>query len=181
MHQMKLAEAAREGDFEAVAGILAQRVGFLDDYELNDALCQAALYGHEEIVRFLLRHGPDVNARPRVDMAPLDCAVEGMHGAIVELLLSAGADINAKDGYGTTALHRALDIEVENSKYKYDVEGAVTTPSTAITGILVEHGADLNAPDYKGRTPLQLATALGHEAAEKLLRARGAGPAAPHT
>ncbi len=60
--------------------------------------------------------------------------------AAIQLLLDRGANINAANQNGDTALH-----------------GATLRGSTAIIQFLVDHGANLNAKNSKGWTPLDIA------------------------
>ena len=64
-------------------------------------------------------------------------AAWGRHTEIVELLITNGADVNAKDDRGATPLHHAIDKE--------------------IVELLIAEGADVNAKDKRGRTPLDVA------------------------
>jgi ankyrin repeat protein len=51
--------------------------------------------------------GAKVALRPQAGVTPLMIAAEKGHTAIMEDLLNAGADVNAADAEGRTALHRA--------------------------------------------------------------------------
>ncbi|KAG2222029.1 hypothetical protein INT45_003674, partial [Circinella minor] len=103
---------------------------------------------------------------------PLNIAVLGGHADMVRLLLSAGADINLKDGRGRTALICAiygLDLDV----------GDINTANLPLISQTHEHHFDimknillchpnidvttLNSPQYeiKGITPLCLGSYLG--------------------
>jgi ankyrin repeat protein len=62
-------------------------------------------------------------------------------------LLSVGADVNAKDNYGATALYWAS----ENGHVQ-------------VAKLLLEHGADIEAKDTLGDTPLHIACLNGHVA-----------------
>ena len=68
-----------------------------------------------------------------VKLSPLDTAVKYGHIAVVELLLVHGADINARDGSGKTALINAI------------LEGNV-----AVVKFLLANGANLHAKDLFG-------------------------------
>jgi ankyrin repeat protein len=66
--------------------------------------------------------------------------------AAVQLCLEGGADVNAVDAAGSTALHRAAE------------NGA-----TAVIRLLAERGAVLDVKNTRGSTPLDLALASGRE------------------
>ena len=70
----------------------------------------------------------------------LHCATWKGHEAVVQWLLSVGADIgahNENDHWGTTALHAAAHAN-----------------QARIAQLLIDAGADVNAKDREGRTPL---------------------------
>jgi ankyrin repeat protein len=103
-----------------------------------------------EIVRLLLAHGADPNAKSRWDETALMFANTE---AKVKLLAAKGADLEAKDQEGRTALMKAAS--------RGDV---------GVAGALVESGANVNAVDSKGSNALFYAldrenTAYGDERA----------------
>jgi len=76
---------------------------------------------------------------------------------IVQWILNAGADVNAKDHYGWTALMFASN-RCHNACVK----------------LLLDNGADVNAKSNAGWTVLMDASYYGHEACVRLLLANGA-------
>jgi ankyrin repeat protein len=82
---------------------------------------------------------------------------------VVRLLVSRGADVNARSKRGETALADAAG--------RGDVEGVK---------LLLEKGADVNVADYRGYTPLIQAVQYDRDSPEivKLLLDRGASIAA---
>jgi len=75
----------------------------------------------------------------------------------VKLNLSQGADINAKDNTGRTALHRAT------------YEGHAD-----VVRLLIDRGADVNARNRSQRTPLHSAAMKGDKKSIELLLSKGA-------
>ena len=139
--------------------------------------CLAAIHAAPEA-------GDDVNSRVELSQeTPLLLAVrqgDATVMAAIEALLAAGADVGAKDSYGSEALHWAANnhataaaaaIEAllaagANVRAKCDLgreplhEAAhAMKPEAAVAAIqlLVAAGADARAKDNKGREPLHLA------------------------
>lgn len=123
---------------------------------------------------------------------------------IIELIIEDGADVNAKDTDGMTALHFAAmngkenavlvllqnganvhaqtvpprkDTETFNWKFlggRTPLHWAATEGYTAIADALMDHHADPGAKSTSYRTPLQEAIMQGHESVALALIARGA-------
>ena len=107
--------------------------------------------GQEDILRVLLEHGADVEARrTKDDATPLHNALS--HGAleVVRVLLEHGADANAWTIDGETPFRKALLRE-----------------NLELVRLMLEHGADVTAEDDYGMTALQLA--VSDEVVELLL------------
>lgn len=153
-------------------------------------------------VKALLAAGADPNARTDYEWTPLfrprvlqESARTDYFGdgppppgwgtqgsaPVVKALLEAGADLNARDRHGGTALHHAHTAdEVEvllaagadvNDR---DMHGRTplhmkTTSAPEVTDALIAFGADVNAQDRGGFTPLHSAGTAG--AAEALIAA----------
>jgi ankyrin repeat protein len=69
------------------------------------ALHWAARHGQTEQVRTLLEQG-DLEARDLQGRTPLHIAVLSGHEAVVDVLIEAGADVNARDNWGIPPLKR---------------------------------------------------------------------------
>jgi hypothetical protein len=92
-----------------------------------------------------------------VAKTPLHAAAENGHAEMIQLLLSKGADVNARTASGYTPLHLA-------AKNGHGL----------CARILLDAGANVNAQSDNGETPLYLAAGNGHGEMVQLLVARGA-------
>lgn len=135
---------------------------------MKDLLCEKlirkAQRGDEAGVAEMLEAGADPNGASRYGTrtALQEAASFGCSG-IVLLLLSHGAQIEARDGGGQTALHCAC----------LDLAGGGRSVET-----LISAGADVNVVDKTGKTPLHwLAMADSPKGVEALISA-GADPCA---
>jgi ankyrin repeat protein len=62
------------------------------------------------IVKLLIDHGAQVNARSFTDQTPLHCTARRCDVAVATVLLDNAADVNIQDDYGKTALHIAAEL-----------------------------------------------------------------------
>lgn len=105
-------------------------------------------------MRLLIAAGADVEvvARNVIGNRPLGSAVAGGSVEVVRALVEGGAEVDARDGGGLTALHLAADGKL------HDV----------ITALL-EAGADRGAKDKAGRTAADVARKAGDEVGAGML------------
>lgn len=157
-------EAAASGRLRALEEIVSAGRSQVNEYSPDGypPLGLASFFGHEQAVRLLLDRGADVNAaacNPQ-RVAPLHAAVAGPTPDIVEILLEAGADPNARQESDYTALHEAASRGLSR-----------------IVRVLIAHGASKAAVNTAGQTPYDLAIEKGHHAmAESLLQPQVPGP-----
>lgn len=93
---------------------------------------------------------------PQTD-ALLRAAREGNADTVKALLSSPGADVNATDERGSTAL-------LEAARYGHD----------DVARALIAAGANIKARDHEGKTALMLAVAGGHDDVVRVLKQAGA-------
>ena len=86
----------------------------------------------------------------------------------VEAALAGGADANARDAHGITALMYAARGE------RPDIDNPTPTDHPDVVEALVLHGADVNATTPSGFVALFWAARYGHAGAAKVLIAHGA-------
>ena len=116
----------------------------------------------KEIMRTLLEGGADPDADFHNGAGILHYVVELADSVeLAELLLGHGADVDIRDMSGSTPLHYAAYLGLEE-----------------MAGFLLESGADPNARNVAGMTPLDYATCLGNDTTHGLLVDHGARPVA---
>jgi len=142
--------AALGGDDALLAWLLEQ--GYdpnpPDDESSRKPLHLAALHGHAEAARTLIRGGAELEARARLDRTPLHLAAHKGHGLVAAALLGSGADLHARDRLGNTPLHLLAAAE-----WVKDEEQRLP-----FAALLLELGADLEARNSRGETPAESAT-----------------------
>jgi uncharacterized protein len=129
----------RTGNLAAVKAMLAHgaHVDAKEGREGQTALMWAAAEQHPDIVRTLIEHGSDVQARATGAFTALMFAAQRENLDTVKALVAAGADVNAATPNGETPLLIAAESGRE-----------------AIGIFLVEHGANPNVAEENGLTPL---------------------------
>jgi tetratricopeptide (TPR) repeat protein len=181
--------------------IIATNVDAHNDFGMTPLISSAA-FGHEEMVRFLLGKGADVNARASNDSSndtALMLAAERQSTSMVKQLLARGANVRDYNKHGRNALHRAQGRPLDNQDatrkeivamiLEKDRDGLINSQCTAgktplhlasengntpIIDFLLTQGADIEARDTGKRTSLVLAIDSGWPKAVELLLDWGA-------
>lgn len=155
---MALLHAARAGQLESVRELIAAgadpNADLSEEVDVRSSgvmifsgpgsgsiLIGAATGGNPKVVEEILRYHPDLEARDREGNTAVIAASEGEgsrpeedYAQCVRLLVQAGANANAKNNDGNTALHETF--------------------LTAVEKTLLELGADVNARNNDGETPI---------------------------
>ena len=129
---------SQRGHIRAVEVLIRAGAGVCYTNDGNTCLVLAAGNGHTETVRTLL-YTPemDVNQSNTLGFTPLHLAVLKKHSNVVQVLINAGADIEAKGFDGSSPLHCVCEVgELEIAK------------------MLVEAGADVCVVDDSSETSL---------------------------
>lgn len=128
------------------------------------AIHWAALTGNEDLLKFLLMRGADVNHGSGSGITPLHFAVLMQQEAMVRALIDTGAWVNPVTKNGHTPLHFA----VMRGHYE-------------IAADLIKRGARPDAADSRGRSPIDWAHLKGHHALIPVLGGDEAPPVSTET
>lgn len=141
--------------------------------------------GDENVLKFLIKHGANVNLTNSHDRTPLHVAVAEGNKTAVDILLSAkGIDVNMQAHDGKTALMMALESKSQHNNYivnklleKKETNVQITDKKGAnaltyavshgnkglLTYLLNRGGADVNYADNEGNSLLHTAVSRGDE------------------
>jgi ankyrin repeat protein len=140
--------AAHDGRIETVRSSIqsGKEVNAKDPTTSHTAMHMAAYNGHSDIVKLLLEHDAAVDPRDAEGKTPLIHACTGPFPETVEILLAAGADINAAEATeGFTPLMMAAGLG-----------------QSEVVKVLLSHGADITIEDQDKDTALNHAKNSGH-------------------
>lgn len=142
--------AAKSGDTDEVAALLSMdnRLTRTFDADGWSPLHLAAHYGHADVVTLLLHNNAPVDLRSTNQMAntALHAALAGRRaGEVARILLDAGADVNATQHGGWTAMH-----------------AAAANGDRRVVELLLSRGANAAAANDAGVTPAGIARDRGH-------------------
>ena len=123
-----------------------------DDVEFRDAIIRGDLAA----VECMLCDGANPNAHFGEDgWVALFYAIEHDWPQIVAALLAAGADVNYRSEIGCTALHCAIESEVQVAMYEYDYGAGASPIDFRHIGPLLIAGADTTAFGSWYKTPVE--------------------------
>ncbi len=153
----------------------------------NRDLFIAANIENVKIAKKALSHGADVNHINKNKLTPILAAAnnESLRTGVTRLLIENGANLEAKDQLGRTALYIAFlenkfdlvkllidkgaNINVVDTKGIPILHTAIRKNNIEMIKILLEKGADIKVKDAGGTTPLIVATFNGSYKIAKLL------------
>jgi ankyrin repeat protein len=141
-------------------------------------LIDAAWSGNPEVVKEILRYGPNLEAREQNGKTALFVAGEstrsdedGERVECVRMLAKAGASVDARDRWGNTLLHKTylIDVQEELLRLGADVNARNLNGETPIftnmnaksIPLFLQHGADLTIRNKQGETVIDARTGRG--------------------
>ena len=154
----------------------------------GSVLISAARSGNPEVVKEILRYGPNLEVRDRKGKTALFAAAEStnseadeMHVECVRMLAKAGAHVDARDRDGNTPLHKAylFGVDEELLRLGADVNARnndgetpiFTNMNVQVIPIFLQHGADLTLRNNRGETVIDAHTGRGSGWDEALRKA----------
>ncbi len=156
--QLDIFEAAALNKRNRVAELVSLDHGLAKAFSADGftALHLACFFGHPNIAEMLLRYGADPNAHSRNSMsvAPIHSAAAGRKQRAVEWLVEYGADVNAAQHGGWTALHEA-----------------VNQGNMDMVRYLIEKGAEATKKNDQGVAAVDIAKEKGHQEVLAALKA----------
>ena len=140
----------------------------------------AAMAADVKVMRVLAEAGADPNLAADDGTTPLMLAA-GLGRYMAESLVTEARSLEA----ATLAIELGADVDAANETGSTALHGAAHVKSDALVRLLVEHGASLDAVNARGQTPLAVAelsragsaTTATRSSTGDLLRALGAGTA----
>ena len=141
-------------------------------------------------LQYEIKHRANVRAKSSIGLTPLMYAAKySRNPEMFAALIKAGADVNATDEEGLTALMLATsnnpavvqtlieagaDVNAEDEALGTVLMHAALDNNPAVVQTLIDAGADVNAKDEDGRTALMLAVKYNFSAVVQVLIEAGA-------
>lgn len=149
-------ESSAAGKFDSVANIIYKNPKLINTFSDDGftPLGLACFFGHEDIARYLLLKGAEVNVASKNELKvyPLHSAVAADNADITKILLEAGADANVVQQSAVTPLH-----------------SAARNGNIEIIILLLEAGSNVKARMDDGKTPADMASEGGFKDIARIL------------
>jgi len=154
---LTLFEACAVGKYDAASMLIFQNPDSINQFS-EDGFTPLGLtcyFGHEELAKFLILKGADVNLASKngFNVFPIHSAVAANNINITKMLLDAGAYPNVCQKAGLAPLHTAAQLG--------NIELII---------LLLEHGAEVGLRMEGGKLPADLAAEKGFNEIAEILR-----------
>ncbi|MNK04669.1 Ankyrin repeats (3 copies) [compost metagenome] len=157
MPELNIFDACSIGKFDDVTLLVFKNPRAVNEYSADGftPLGLACYFGHEEIARFLVLKGAEVNlpSKNGFNVFPIHSAVASNNYSIAKILLDAGAYPNVCQKSGVAPLHSAAQLG--------NIELII---------LLLEHGAEVGLRMEGGKLPADLAAEKGFTEIAEILR-----------
>jgi len=139
----ELPNIIRNGDIRRLKELIrADKQIVNEKFKANQTpLMEAIIFKQEEMAKFLIDNGADVNAQDDKGWSALHFAAQSYLPKTMKLLIAKKADIDSQDAWGNTPLLRAI----------YNSNNGETIC------LLLGAGADRNKKNNYGHSPLEMA------------------------
>jgi ankyrin repeat protein len=144
-----LMTCAGSGSAEAVRALIARgaEVNVTEPRQNQTALMWAAAEGHGHVVRTLIEHKADLQARTKKGFTALHFAAREGRLDIARLLLAAGMDVNSRSRPDGSEKGRGPSYDASISAGSTPLLVATVRAQVPVALLLLEHGADPNVAD----------------------------------
>jgi len=151
---MDVFEVARKGTVSQAEAIVKTNPKAFNVINENgfSPLILACYRGNNDVAKFIITQGADINAKSDMGSALMACIVKG-NNEIAQFLIANKADLNLVDNQGTTALMYAVQFK-----------------NIAIIKLLLANNANKDLKDNKGKTAFEYAVFSNDEAIINLLK-----------
>ena len=157
MPSLSIFDASAIGKFDEVTLIIFKEPSIINHYSIDGftPLGLACYFANEEVIRFLVMKGADVNLASKngFNVFPIHSVVSANNYNATKILLEAGAYPNVCQKSGVAPLHTAAQLG--------NIELII---------LLLEHGAEISLRMEGGKLPADLAADKGFMEIAEILR-----------
>ena len=158
-------------DLETIKLLLNNEVDVEDNRKL---LHLAVKQNRRDMVEVLLEHGVRVNARDKYGATALHYTVLNKHAELPRSRHDNDPDINVKEEIARLLLSRGANANARTTRDMTVLHAATYIGNVKIVEALLEYNVDVNSTDEDDKTALHLAAKYGNEVICQMLLSRGA-------